>query len=58
MPTHAYALAAGVDVCTHPSREMITSPPQQVDEPALREGLPLKAAKWGSYLAWAVDAFK
>lgn len=30
----------------------------QVDEPALREGLPLKHAKWGSYLGWAVDAFR
>jgi len=30
----------------------------QVDEPALREGLPLKADKWDSYLSWAVDAFK
>jgi hypothetical protein len=30
----------------------------QVDEPALREGLPLKAGKWDSYLSWAVDAFR
>jgi hypothetical protein len=30
----------------------------QVDEPALREGLPLKHAKWDSYLSWAVDAFR
>ncbi|KXZ56801.1 METE protein [Gonium pectorale] len=30
----------------------------QVDEPALREGLPLKAERWGSYLGWAVDAFR
>lgn len=30
----------------------------QVDEPALREGLPLKAARWPAYLAWAVDAFR
>ncbi len=30
----------------------------QVDEPALREGLPLKAARWESYLSWAVDAFR
>jgi 5-methyltetrahydropteroyltriglutamate--homocysteine methyltransferase len=29
-----------------------------VDEPALREGLPLKASKAGSYLSWAVDAFR
>ena len=30
----------------------------QVDEPALREGLPLKRARWQMYLAWAVDAFR
>eukprot|EP00803_Ostreobium_quekettii_P006679 evm.model.scf_2322.1 EVM.evm.TU.scf_2322.1 scf_2322:720-7536(+) len=30
----------------------------QVDEPAIREGLPLKKARWGSYLSWAVDAFR
>ncbi len=30
----------------------------QVDEPALREGLPLKSARWESYLTWAVDAFR
>lgn len=30
----------------------------QVDEPALREGLPLRRGKWDSYLSWAVDAFK
>ncbi|MGB3266429.1 MAG: 5-methyltetrahydropteroyltriglutamate--homocysteine S-methyltransferase [Microcoleus sp.] len=29
----------------------------QVDEPALREGLPLKVEKWNQYLSWAVDAF-
>lgn len=28
----------------------------QVDEPALREGLPLKAARWGAYLDWATSA--
>lgn len=33
-------------------------PPPQVDEPALREGLPLKKAKWDGYLRWAVDAFR
>lgn len=31
---------------------------QQVDEPALREGLPLKANRWDDYLRWAVDAFR
>ena len=30
----------------------------QVDEPALREGLPLKKARWDSYLKWAVEAFR
>eukprot|EP00879_Flechtneria_rotunda_P004079 GHRR01004324.1.p3 GENE.GHRR01004324.1~~GHRR01004324.1.p3 ORF type:complete len:138 (+),score=41.08 GHRR01004324.1:1919-2332(+) len=30
----------------------------QVDEPALREGLPLKKDCWQGYLGWAVDAFK
>ncbi|MBK3496095.1 5-methyltetrahydropteroyltriglutamate--homocysteine S-methyltransferase [Viridibacillus sp. YIM B01967] len=30
----------------------------QVDEPALREGLPLKAKKHDDYLNWSVDAFK
>ena len=30
----------------------------QVDEPALREGLPLKRAQWAPYLRWAVDAFR
>lgn len=29
----------------------------QVDEPALREGLPLKHQRWSEYLSWAVDAF-
>jgi len=30
----------------------------QVDEPAVREGLPLKEAEQAGYLAWAVKAFK
>lgn len=30
----------------------------QVDEPALREGMPLKASKKDAYLKWAVDAFR
>jgi 5-methyltetrahydropteroyltriglutamate--homocysteine methyltransferase len=30
----------------------------QVDEPALREGLPLRQAHWQEYLNWAVKAFK
>jgi 5-methyltetrahydropteroyltriglutamate--homocysteine methyltransferase len=30
----------------------------QIDEPAFREGLPLKKADWGGYLKWAVEAFR
>jgi 5-methyltetrahydropteroyltriglutamate--homocysteine methyltransferase len=30
----------------------------QVDEPAIREGLPLRRSEWGTYLQWAVDAFR
>ncbi|GAB4350864.1 MAG: hypothetical protein OHK0047_44810 [Leptolyngbyaceae cyanobacterium] len=30
----------------------------QIDEPALREGLPLKPERWNQYLSWAVDAFR
>ena len=30
----------------------------QIDEPALREGLPLRRADWAEYLNWAVDAFR
>jgi 5-methyltetrahydropteroyltriglutamate--homocysteine methyltransferase len=30
----------------------------QIDEPALREGLPLRRADWKEYLSWAVDAFR
>jgi 5-methyltetrahydropteroyltriglutamate--homocysteine methyltransferase len=30
----------------------------QVDEPALREGLPLRKEDWNEYLSWAVNAFK
>ncbi len=30
----------------------------QIDEPALREGLPLKKSYWNEYLTWAVDAFR
>jgi len=29
----------------------------QIDEPALREGLPLLRSEWPNYLAWAVEAF-
>ncbi len=30
----------------------------QVDEPAFREGLPLRHAEWAAYLAWAVACFR
>ena len=30
----------------------------QIDEPAVREGLPLRQKNWQSYLRWAVDAFR
>jgi len=30
----------------------------QIDEPAIREGLPLKRADWDRYLAWAGEAFR
>ncbi len=30
----------------------------QVDEPAFREGLPLRRADWDAYLAWAVACFR
>jgi 5-methyltetrahydropteroyltriglutamate--homocysteine methyltransferase len=30
----------------------------QIDEPAIREGLPLRKRAWGDYLKWAVDAFR
>ncbi|TAM86823.1 MAG: 5-methyltetrahydropteroyltriglutamate--homocysteine S-methyltransferase, partial [Candidimonas sp.] len=29
----------------------------QIDEPAFREGLPLRRGDWAAYLAWAVDCF-
>ncbi len=30
----------------------------QIDEPAIREGLPLRHAQWQAYLAWATRAFR
>ena len=30
----------------------------QIDEPAVREGLPLRQKNWKAYLRWAVDAFR
>jgi 5-methyltetrahydropteroyltriglutamate--homocysteine methyltransferase len=37
--------AAGIDII-------------QIDEPALREGLPLRRGEWAAYLGWAVEAFR
>ncbi|SFM99219.1 methionine synthase (B12-independent) [Chryseobacterium oleae] len=30
----------------------------QIDEPAIREGLPLRRSEWQQYLEWAVEAFR
>lgn len=30
----------------------------QIDEAALREGLPLRKSQWGEYLDWAVESFR
>ncbi|MCD7098062.1 5-methyltetrahydropteroyltriglutamate--homocysteine S-methyltransferase [Stenotrophomonas sp. MMGLT7] len=30
----------------------------QIDEPAIREGLPLRRGEWAGYLAWAVESFR
>jgi 5-methyltetrahydropteroyltriglutamate--homocysteine methyltransferase len=30
----------------------------QIDEPALREGLPLRKGDWAAYLGWAVECFR
>ncbi|PTA84914.1 5-methyltetrahydropteroyltriglutamate--homocysteine S-methyltransferase, partial [Kosakonia sp. H7A] len=30
----------------------------QIDEPALREGLPLRRGEWQAYLDWAVESFR
>jgi 5-methyltetrahydropteroyltriglutamate--homocysteine methyltransferase len=30
----------------------------QVDEPAMREGLPLRRAEWDDYLRWAIQCFR
>ncbi|GIP21572.1 5-methyltetrahydropteroyltriglutamate--homocysteine S-methyltransferase [Paenibacillus sp. J22TS3] len=49
----AFALRQEVEALEQAGIEMI-----QVDEPALREGLPLKRSDWDSYLEWAVLAFR
>lgn len=30
----------------------------QIDEPAIREGLPLRRGEWDAYLKWAVESFR
>jgi 5-methyltetrahydropteroyltriglutamate--homocysteine methyltransferase len=30
----------------------------QIDEPAMREGLPLRESQWDEYLDWAVESFR
>ena len=30
----------------------------QIDEPAIREGLPLRRSDWAAYLGWAVECFR
>ena len=30
----------------------------QVDEPAIREGLPIRRADWNEYLEWSVGSFR
>ena len=30
----------------------------QIDEPAIREGLPLRRADWPEYLEWSINAFR
>ncbi|CAM4005417.1 5-methyltetrahydropteroyltriglutamate--homocysteine S-methyltransferase [Paenibacillus alkaliterrae] len=49
----ALALSEEVKALEAAGIEMI-----QVDEPALREGLPLKRSDWDAYLKWGVHAFK
>lgn len=49
----AHALQKEVESLEEAGIEMI-----QVDEPALREGLPLKKADWDEYLTWATQAFR
>lgn len=49
----ALALRQEIEALEQAGIEMI-----QVDEPALREGLPLKKQDWQAYLDWAVLAFR
>ncbi len=38
--------------------EKAGAPIIQIDEPALREGLPLRHSEWQAYLDWAVECFR
>jgi 5-methyltetrahydropteroyltriglutamate--homocysteine methyltransferase len=53
--TRQIALAIRDEVC---DLEAAGLPIIQIDEPALREGLPLRRADWDAYLAWAGEAFR
>src|SRR3546814_5942557 len=45
------------DVCSS-DREAAGAAIVQIDEAALREGLPLRRSEWQSYLDWAVECFR
>jgi 5-methyltetrahydropteroyltriglutamate--homocysteine methyltransferase len=49
------ALALRDEVCDLEKAGIVSV---QIDEPALREGLPLRKSDWDSYLGWAVDSFR
>lgn len=49
------ALALRDEVCDLESRGIHII---QIDEPAIREGLPLRRSDWADYLKWAVECFK
>eukprot|EP00127_Corallochytrium_limacisporum_P005453 Clim_evm1s206 gene=Clim_evmTU1s206 len=53
--THQIALAIRDEVV---DLEAAGIPAVQIDEPALREGLPLRRSNWTEYLEWAVKAFR
>ena len=54
----AHACCTHLPHLSHHARHLTELSCVQVDEPALREGLPLKRAQWAPYLRWAVDAFR
>ena len=53
--TNQIALAIRDEVC---ALEKAGIKVIQIDEPAIREGLPLRREDWDSYLSWAVKAFR